>query len=84
MAPEVLKREKYNEKCDVWSLGVITYFLLYDKYPYYPQKSDGGGLLGMANALANRNHTFDPNVKISDSCKDFINRCLLKKFDKRP
>jgi serine/threonine-protein kinase ULK/ATG1 len=25
MGPEILKREKYNEKCDIWSLGVIMY-----------------------------------------------------------
>ncbi len=25
MGPEILKREKYNEKCDIWSLGVIIY-----------------------------------------------------------
>jgi serine/threonine-protein kinase ULK/ATG1 len=25
MAPQVLKREKYTSKCDIWALGVIFY-----------------------------------------------------------
>jgi serine/threonine-protein kinase ULK/ATG1 len=25
MAPELVRHEKYSEKVDVWSLGVITY-----------------------------------------------------------
>lgn len=29
MAPEIFKREDYTSKVDVWSLGVITYQLLY-------------------------------------------------------
>ena len=34
MAPEVLKDEEYNYKCDLWSLGVIIYQLLFKDYPY--------------------------------------------------
>ena len=34
IAPEILKKEDYNEKCDLWSIGVIIYILSFRKYPY--------------------------------------------------
>ena len=34
MAPEILKREKHNYKCDLWSIGVIIYRLKYGKSPF--------------------------------------------------
>ena len=33
-APEILLKEKYDEKCDLWSLGVIIYILCFRAYPY--------------------------------------------------
>ena len=34
MAPEIIKGEMYNEKCDLWSLGIIIYMLYFHKYLY--------------------------------------------------
>jgi len=34
MAPEIIKGEKYNEKVDIWSTGVICYMLLAGVKPF--------------------------------------------------
>ena len=39
MAPEVLN-EEYNEKCDLWSCGVIMYILLTKKIPFLGRDDD--------------------------------------------
>ena len=33
IAPEVIQRS-YGKECDLWSVGVITYFLLSRKMPF--------------------------------------------------
>ena len=34
MAPELLKRNNYNEKCDLWSLGTLIYTLSFRTNPF--------------------------------------------------
>ena len=39
MAPEVIK-EDYNEKCDVWSCGILFYLLFMKTYPFNDESSE--------------------------------------------
>ena len=34
MAPEILKEEDYDNKCDLWRLGIIIYQLYFKELPY--------------------------------------------------
>jgi serine/threonine protein kinase len=35
MAPEILEgKEKYDNRCDLWSIGVILYQLYFNEFPY--------------------------------------------------
>ena len=38
MAVEILKREPYSEKCDIWSIGIIIYQMIYGETPFNHKK----------------------------------------------
>lgn len=33
-APQIVFKEEYTSKCDIYSLGVILYWMIYDRYPF--------------------------------------------------
>ena len=41
MAPEILKEEEYNYKCDLWSIGIIIYQLYFGNLPYFGDNEIG-------------------------------------------
>ncbi|CDW86359.1 UNKNOWN [Stylonychia lemnae] len=72
IAPEVLKGE-YNEKCDLWSIGVILYILLSGKPPF-----DGNDDKEIVNSVRIGTYSMSgPEWKsITPEAKDLIKKML--------
>ena len=34
MAPEIWRGESYSEKVDIWSIGIVMYYLLSGEHPF--------------------------------------------------
>ena len=80
MAPEVLKGD-YNEKCDIWSIGAITYYLLTGKEPFKGDTSNQ-----IFSKILFTEPDYSPN-KMGDSSNlviDFLKKCFSKDPMVRP
>ena len=40
MAPQILQKMSYTSKCDIWSLGMVFYFVLFGVLPWDTSKKD--------------------------------------------
>ena len=79
MAPEVLKR-KYDEKCDLWSIGVIFYILLTGRPPF-DGNDDEEILKNVEKGVYDK--TSYPFPSLSNLAKDLINKLLQYEPKKR-
>jgi calcium-dependent protein kinase len=79
IAPEVLK-QKYNEKCDTWSAGVLLYMLLTKKAPFNGKNSE---IIMEKIEEGNYDRKNKKLMEFSDEVRDLLNNLLEKDVDKR-
>ena len=84
VAPEII-RGTYDEKSDLWSIGIITFLLLSGETPF--GGLDGENLLEVKQNIMNAKLVFEPAdvwSNVSDEAKEFVKKLLNPDSTKRP
>jgi tRNA A-37 threonylcarbamoyl transferase component Bud32 len=79
-APEILSNLKYNKEVDIWSFGVIMFYILTNEQPY----NDAFLMLDLLESETNFNLIFDNKKfkELSSPAQDIIKRCLSKQSNR--
>lgn len=77
LAPEILNEPQYSCKADIWSLGVILYFMVYGHLPF-----EGENIQEISQKISYSDPFYAPTV--SCECIDLMQRLLNKNQDQRP
>ncbi|CAD8087916.1 unnamed protein product [Paramecium sonneborni] len=78
MSPQILKRQSYTSKCDIWSLGLIFYELIYGITPWHSQN-----LVELMAKLDTKPLEFPSQPKVSELTIKIIKGCLQINEEKR-
>jgi serine/threonine protein kinase len=98
MAPEVIQGQKYDGRCDWWSIGIILYECLYGHTPFLSEQGrretkqniivSTKVRFGIFNVTANNTQDhkkrfyFPQRPEVSERCKDLIYRMIQAKEDR--
>ena len=81
VAPEVLIEKPYDQRVDLWSIGIITYLLLCGCLPFDDEHSEKE----IARQTIHDPVPYHPSLwkKLSKESRDFVNKLLQKDPEKR-
>jgi serine/threonine protein kinase len=79
MAPEIINKQDYSIKSDLWSVGVIIYQMIYGRVPF-----EVNNFVQLIKKINNEKISYkDDKIKISPLCLDLIKNLLQVDVDNR-
>ena len=78
MAPEILKGEEYNYKCDLWSIGIIIYKLYFGKFPYFGANENA--IIKKIEELGNKILKETDNKELDNLIKNLLEKDSTKRL----
>jgi len=83
LAPELAKNEYYDEYIDIWTIGILTFELLFGCTPFNINNINDS-IYVREQIKNNKMVDLDVCNIISESCKDFIKMILINDVESRP
>lgn len=78
MSPQILEGTKFSSKCDVWSVGIVFYEMLYGKTPWM-----GTSQLNLFTNVMEKQLAFPAEPIRSEKVKSLLRKMLQLKEEKR-
>jgi serine/threonine protein kinase len=80
-SPEILSKTKYNKSTDIWSFGILIYYILTGEFPFPRNKEKAlKSIIDFENEFEYDNYDF---ISCSLELKNLIRSCLEKDYKKR-